>query len=257
MIVHIPHSSRIIPENLRGQIVLSEQELSLELTRMTDAFTDELFSFPDAVAVTFPLSRLIVDVERFPDDADEPMAKMGMGMIYTKSAHGKKLRRTLLPNERKQLVTTYYEPHHQALFEKVQTELDSTGKSLIVDCHSFPSIPLPCDIDQSNPRPDFCVGTDPFHTPGDLIELTTQVIGKMGFNVEIDRPYLGSLVPKALYRKDKRVASIMIEVNRKLYMDELSGKKTAAFDQIREHIQIILKMIKEFHNQSWLVAKGE
>jgi hypothetical protein len=45
MILHIPHSSDVIPENLRDQIVLSDDDLAAELTLMTDAFTDELLPF--------------------------------------------------------------------------------------------------------------------------------------------------------------------------------------------------------------------
>ena len=108
MILHIPHSSPMIPEDLRDQIVLSDDDLSSELTWMTDAFTDELFAFPETATVTFPISRLLVDVERFPNDAHEPMAKVGMGMIYKNTAYGNKLRRTLLAGERRNLVTRYY-----------------------------------------------------------------------------------------------------------------------------------------------------
>jgi N-formylglutamate deformylase len=48
---------------------------------MTDAWTDEIvarIAF-DATRVIFPVSRLVVDPERFPDDADEPMAARGIG----------------------------------------------------------------------------------------------------------------------------------------------------------------------------------
>ena len=64
---------------------------------MTDAFTDELFALPNAIRVISPVSRLVLDVERLPDDS-EPMAKVGMGMIYTKTADGRPLRRTLIPD---------------------------------------------------------------------------------------------------------------------------------------------------------------
>ena len=44
--------------------------LSLELLRMTDAYTDELFALPERLAyrIVFPVSRLVVDPERLADD---------------------------------------------------------------------------------------------------------------------------------------------------------------------------------------------
>jgi len=42
-ILHIPHSSNIIPEEERANIMLNDNELADELLKMTDWFTDELF----------------------------------------------------------------------------------------------------------------------------------------------------------------------------------------------------------------------
>jgi N-formylglutamate deformylase len=244
MILHIPHSSHVIPENFRDQIVLSDDELAAELILMTDAFTDELFTLSDATTVRFPISRLLVDVERFPDDAEEPMSKVGMGMIYTLTASNKKLRRILRSHEIKALISLY-ETHHQALMKAVETELEKHGKALIVDCHSFPSHPLPCDRDQSTPRPEFCIGTDSFHTPEALTQTVEMNLKKMGYTVGMNQPHEGTLVPLAFYRKDSRVASIMIEVNRSLYMDEIAGTKNSAFDLVKKQIQTLLCSIKE------------
>jgi N-formylglutamate deformylase len=246
MILHIPHASRTIPEILRDQIVLTDAELAAELTLMTDAFTDELYALAGTPTVRFPISRLLVDVERFADDVQEPMSEVGMGMIYTRTAHGKKLRRTLQPQERSQLVGQYYEAHHRRLTTVVQAELETHGQALIIDCHSFPSRPLPCDRDQSIPRPDFCLGTDAFHTPRGLAQATARRIQEMGYRVGINRPYAGTMVPIAFYQKDRRVASIMIEVNRSLYMDELAGTKTGGFDTVKEQIQALLGSIRAF-----------
>ncbi len=44
LIVHIPHSSIFIPENERLTLCLSDAELHEELLRMTDRYTDDLFS---------------------------------------------------------------------------------------------------------------------------------------------------------------------------------------------------------------------
>jgi len=246
MILHIPHSSDIIPEAFRDQILLSDDDLAAELMLMTDAFTDELFAFPDATMLRFPISRLLMDVERFPDDAEEPMSKVGMGMIYTLTASGNKLKRTLQPQETRTLISQYYETHHQALWREVNIELEKYGKALIVDCHSFPSHPLRCDKDQSIPRPEYCIGTDSFHTPETLTKTIALNLRKKGFSARMNQPYEGTLVPMAFYRKDRRVASIMIEINRSLYMDENVGGKTSAFDSVKKQIDSILYSIKQF-----------
>ena len=247
MILHIPHSSCIIPDNFRDQIVLSDKELLAELLLMTDAFTDELFALPEATILQFPISRLLVDVERFSDDTKEPMSSVGMGMIYNRTAYGNALKRELQTHERQSLVQ-YYATHHERLFEEVNKELENYGQALIVDCHSFPSIPLECDMNKSIPRPDFCIGTDSFHTPDLLIQIAGQKIKEMGYTLELNQPYSGSIVPMAFYHKDRRVASIMIEVNCKLYMDEMTGVKNDTSESTQNNIQTILNSLKEFQH---------
>ena len=80
MILHIPHAST---DTFEKEFLC---DLKLELERMTDADTDKLFSHPEATRIVFPVSRLICDVERFEDDAVEPMAKKGMGVCYTSNS---------------------------------------------------------------------------------------------------------------------------------------------------------------------------
>ena len=41
VILHIPHSSLLIPNNFREDIRLSEPEIETELRLMTDSYTDE------------------------------------------------------------------------------------------------------------------------------------------------------------------------------------------------------------------------
>jgi N-formylglutamate deformylase len=53
-----------------------------------------------------------------------------------------------------------------------------------------------------------------------------------GYSVAADTPFSGALVPLASYRKDRRIMSVMIEVNRRLYMDEDTGFKNRNFDKV-------------------------
>ena len=243
MILHVPHASREIPERYRQQIVLPDNALHAELTRMTDAYTDELFVSPESHAIIFPLSRLLVDVERYADDDAEPMSAVGMGVIYTRTAHGEPLKRILQPQEIAHMRSRYYDTHHKALADAVQAELAASQRALIVDCHSFPSRPLPCDRDQSGARPDICIGTDAFHTSLLESERLQKFFRNRGYTVDIDRPYAGTIVPIDVLGKDSRVASIMIEINRALYMNEVTGAKAGGYERVKQDIQDALHVL--------------
>ena len=89
MILHLPHASTLIPKNLRQDFLLSDQELQEELNRITDHATDAIFqgAFSKANAIVFPVSRLVVDPERFSKDSQESMSQVGMGVTYYAPVH--------------------------------------------------------------------------------------------------------------------------------------------------------------------------
>jgi len=239
MILHIPHASTLIPDEQRSTLLLSDADLERELLCMTDRHTDLLFRHPDAIVVCFPLSRLVVDVERFPDDGEEPMAEKGMGRFYSLTSDGKPLRKPLGWEEESRRCA-WYERHHHALSRAVEKELEASGRALIVDCHSFPDLPLPCDIDQSRPRPEICIGTDPFHTPAWIADFLEKAFMELGYEVERNRPFAGAIVPLKTYRIEPRVWSVMIEINRRLYMDEPTGLRLPRFGFIQRDIATVL-----------------
>lgn len=247
MILHIPHASTVIPEDYRPQFILTDDELNTELIRMTDAFTHELFASPNATIVLFPYSRLLVDVERFPDDQQEPMSSVGMGMLYQKTSHGEDLRRPLSNTESSELQQLYAD-HHRTLTGAVEAELEANGRAFIIDCHSFPNQPLPCDRNQNTPRPDFCIGTDLFHTPIPLVDAAVKFLRSEGYDVGIDEPYAGALVPQEHFDQDQRVTSIMIEISRRLYMNESTGAKITAFDAVQKVVLDLLRAIERCAN---------
>jgi hypothetical protein len=64
-----------------------------------------------------------------------------------------------------------------------------------------------------------------------------------GFRLGLDEPYSGSIVPMKHYQKYRQVKSIMLEVNRKLYLNaDYSGGPR--FDEIQVVISEFLKSIK-------------
>jgi N-formylglutamate amidohydrolase len=237
-IVHIPHASVLIPEEVREQFVLSDEALRLELLRMTDWYTDEIFGqLPGCVDVAFPVSRLVVDPERFENDQDEAMSEIGMGVIYQNTSELTSLRRALGQIERKRLIEDFYHPHHAKLNQLAKCKLENNGHCLVLDAHSFPARPLFYEIDKKQRRPEICIGTDEFHTPQNLIGLAVGLFESAGFEVGLNSPFAGAMVPSDFYNKDKRLWALMIEVRRDLYMDEQSGEKLPGFDEVRNIIR--------------------
>jgi N-formylglutamate amidohydrolase len=231
LILHIPHSSAHIPD-YTGYVV-SEERINLEILKLTDWHTDDLFSDTEDIKVIAGFSRVFCDVERFSDDTQEVMAKYGMGVLYAKTDSGEEMRK-VFESFREEILNKYYFPHHQRLSDAVNKELKAHGQSLIVDCHSYSNDPFLRDLNQNTNRPDFCIGTDDYHTPTKLIELSKEFFGKRGYSLGINEPYGGSIVPMEHYQKNPNVHSIMLEINRKLYLESGSNLKHYNYQSIKE-----------------------
>jgi len=218
---------------------------------MTDWHTEDLFGVPGLQRIIFPVCRLVVDPERFLEDEEEVMAARGMGVIYTRTSGGDPLRMPPSPEERARLIDRFYWPHHRRLSEAVDGALEEHGYALVIDCHSFPSQPLPCDLDQDPSRPDLCIGTDPLHSPGWLRDATTSAFraADSSLSIGVDRPYSGALVPLEAWGQNPRVLAVMIEVNRRLYLDEATGQPHALYPAIhlliREAVAQLFIVVQE------------
>lgn len=250
LIFHVPHDSTDIPADVQSQFVLDDKQLKNEILKMTDHYTARLFfsnSNPQNI-VRAPISRLVVDVERFVEDSAEPMAEKGMGVIYSQTSDGRPLRRPISEAERRILLERYYFPHHQSLELLVEEKLRIHGKCLVLDCHSFPSVALPYECSEAGARrPDICLGTDGFHTPPQLAERLFIEFSALGFRVALNDPFSGALVPISRYQKDNRVLAVMIEVNRSLYMDEASGEPNEKLSELAQVIRAtILKCLQNY-----------
>ena len=246
LILHIPHSSVNIP--LFEGYIKDADKIKNELTKLIDWYTDELFYSKSDIMIIAPFSRIFCDVERFENDEDEIMSKVGMGVLYESCDDGSLLRKVSLIL-RSRIIKDYYWKHHNVLLEEVNKQLINDGSCLIVDCHSYPSKPLTRDLDQTANRPDFNIGTDKYHTPQKLIDASIAYFEQRGFSIGVDWPYKGTIVTLAHYQKNKKVNSIMLEVNRKLYLQEPSNDKSEKYNETKKIIGGFIEMIKNEINR--------
>ncbi|GMA33184.1 N-formylglutamate amidohydrolase [Litorihabitans aurantiacus] len=250
MILHVPHASRVIPADARASIVLGDAALERELDLMTDSFTDVLAQraveglATSAQVIAAPVSRLAVDVERFPDER-EVMNEVGMGAVYTRTHDGGVLRH----EADLALVARYGDPHARRVRDAVARDLESAGAAVLIDVHSYPSRRLPYEIfPEEAHRPEICLGVDDDHTPPELVDLARDAFGD--FEVAINTPFAGTYVPLDYYGTDRRVASLMIEIRRDTYMDEESVELHDDADRV---VAALRRLIGEGHG--WGAAR--
>ena len=242
IILHIPHSSPVIP-SMEGYVV-DAHFLTNEVLKLTDWYTDDLFYSAEDEVIKAEFSRVFCDPERFTNDAEEVMYQYGMGVLYELSDEGQMMRE-VTPELKEKVLNDYYEKHHSALNAAVNKQLSSNGKALIIDCHSYPSKPLNREIDKNPLRPDFNIGTDAFHTPKHLLDVSVAYFKNAGYTLGVNYPYKGALVPMEHYKKNNQVQSIMLEVNRALYLNEPSNIRSDNYLEIKRVTANFIQTMKD------------
>lgn len=225
VILHVPHSSRVIPPHVRAGIVLDDVALERELDHITDAHTAEIAAQAASLAAVRPwqfvnrLSRLVVDPERFPDEREEMLA-VGMGAVYTRTTHRAELRSA--DHDAAPLLDNYFHPYAAAMTEAVSERLEAVGRAIVIDVHSYPTERLPYEVHGDDPRPPICLGVDGYHTPAGLLDCAEKAFADFG-GTGINSPFRGTYVPLKYYEADPRVSALMIEIRRDQYMTEPGG----------------------------------
>ncbi|MFD0306244.1 N-formylglutamate amidohydrolase [Streptomyces sp. NPDC127119] len=235
VILHVPHSSRTVPADVRNGIVLDDAALERELDHITDSHTARIAAEAAVQCAALPwqfvnrLSRLVIDPERFPDEREE-MRAVGMGAVYTRTTHGEPLRPVDDPDRpghpgvvtEQPLLERYFHPYARAMTDAVTQRLAAAGRAVIIDVHSYPTDRLPYELHGDGPRPPVCLGTDAFHTPPDLLAHAEKAFAGFG-GTGVDSPFAGTYVPLRYYGTDRRVSALMIEIRRDVYMTEPGG----------------------------------
>ena len=220
-VIHVPHSSTRIPDDVRTQLLLDDGELAEELRLMTDTRTDELAALAARQVVPRPwlfvnhLSRLVVDPERLPDEHEE-MYGVGMGAVHTRTSAGLVLRDGDNHAERL-LLKRFFAPYAESLADLIDDRIVACGYAVLVDLHSYPVHSLPYELHQDARRPPVCLGVDVDHTPTALRERAFRACSAIG-EVVVNEPFAGSYVPLRHFGRDNRVSSVMVELRRDTYM---------------------------------------
>lgn len=225
IILHIPYASVAGLGNTKWD---DKVGLIQEVRRWTDWYTDLIFvpaNRPEVKSITADYSRFVVDVERLEDD---PLEEIGQGIIYTQF-NG--LKRNINEDERQGLKGYYH-----SYIKQLKSMLNE--HSLLIDCHSFPSDLSDVDIyigvndDRSRPT-DF------------VIELVAEVFKQFGFSVRINHPYSNAIAPQT----DFVYNSIMIELNKRIYLNEHTLELTELANKVRTILDRLYMLLLNYSEE--------
>ncbi len=247
-----PHSGDYYPSDF-----IEAARIDLATLRCSeDSHVDELFV--SALEHGAPLlkacyGRAYLDPNREPWELDPAMFQTplpahvnttslrvigGLGTIPKIVSDGVEIYRDKLAfDEAESRVRRLYYPYHQALQQLLREATDRHRFCLLVDCHSMPSIGGPMDRDAGARRADIVLG-DRFSTTcaPQITELAQTVLSEAGFKVSRNVPYAGGFTTYDYGRPGNGVHTLQIEVNRAIYMDEVSYEKSAGFAEVRDRL---------------------
>lgn len=214
VVLHVPHDSRYIPEEVAADFVATPEEIDAELDKVTDFGTGALaVAARDGAGrrqwlVRNEVSRLVADPGRFYNQRAS-MEASGRGAVYTRLSDGGVLRPAGF--DPSAIKARYFFAYDDQVAQVVRARLSEAGAAVIVDVHSYANQPEAYRIHSGKLLPDVCIGTHSVHSPAVLTDTVARVFAAAGFNVERNTPFTGVYVP-ADYESNAQVLGIMFEV---------------------------------------------
>ncbi|MDR3450402.1 MAG: N-formylglutamate amidohydrolase [Alphaproteobacteria bacterium] len=254
-IIGSPHSGRIYPADF-------DYACPLPLLRQAeDAYVDELVtgaSQAGATVVMAEFPRSMIDVNRAETDIDpaaidgawpvplapDAMTLRGFGLVRRLCRNGVLLYRApLKAAEAMRRIETYYRPYHEGLRSLVQMRLAQQGVCYLLDMHSMSD-----RFENGISRPDFVLGDrdgtscDPAFT-----RRVQRILQDMGYRVVLNDPYKGREIMRRYGATGAPgtggAQALQIEINRKLYLDEINIEKSSGFARLREDLTEFFRLV--------------
>jgi N-formylglutamate deformylase len=261
LVLDSPHSGVDYPEDFRSccdPAVLRKAE---------DTHVEKLYDFAPALGVAwiealFPRSYLDanrntteLDVELLADAWDEPVEtdpaqlskiRLGKGLVWRCTDDGVPLYdRKLSAAEVRARIDRCWRPYHAAVADAIEKAHARHGYSIHLNCHSVPAVAAQNATDFPGlVHADFVVGDRDGTTAAPaLSRWICELLRGFGYRVEYNHPYKGVELVRRYGDPAHDRHSIQVEINRKLYMDEDSLAMHAGFDQLRGHLQDMVRRL--------------
>lgn len=253
--VTIPHSGERVPELTPWLKNLSEEILMSDVDRYVDVLYKPALEKLNIPFQTTEWHRYAVDLNRQPEDVDQASV---IGATKPAGAHLDGYHWVMTKNEvqlmpapmsretHQKLTQLIYDPFHSKVKEIYDSFRQKKQSSIYhIDAHSMPSLGTRMHKDPGERRADIvisdCLGKSCSSTFRDLV-IAAYVTA--GFKVGYNWPYLGGKVTEQYGHPDRGQHVLQVELNRSLYMDEVTKKIKPSSIQVQDKIILALTAIK-------------
>ncbi len=263
-VINSPHSGSCYPAAFLAQSRLTTDAIR----RSEDCFVDELFSGAlhlgaPLLCANFPRAYLDVNCEPFeldpkmfietlPSHVNSQSMRVGggLGTVPRIVGDGMEIYRHRLPlSEAFGRIETIYRPYHKRLRDLIIRSRAQFGVAYLLDCHSMPGS---VRLGERGVKPDFIIGNRfGASASNDFTNAGFSILHGLGFTVSLNKPYAGGFITEHYGRPLQGIHALQIEVNRSLYMDEQTCRKSddfAALKSVLDHF--LAQLLSDFSAQS-------
>ena len=255
-----PHSGTVYPADFRTIVP------HLTLRRAEDTHVEALYAAaPDhgAVLIAADFPRSYIDANRSLLDIDAALldgtwpgpinvskkTEKGIGLVWRLLDTGEPIyARKLTVAEVQARIATCYAPYHKAVRDAINAAQKHYGAVWHINCHSMPATSsIISEEGPGVPRADFVLGDrDGTSCAPAFTAFVALTLRGMGYDVRINDPYKGVELVRAYSDPSAHKHSLQIEVNRKLYMDEVSRERNANFAKLQGDISTLIAAISNY-----------
>jgi N-formylglutamate deformylase len=261
LVLDSPHSGVSYPDDFGYASDLAV------LRRAEDTHVEKLYDFAPGLGVAwiealFP--RSYVDANRNTTDIDvslfdEPWPdavttdfgalkklRLGKGLIWRTTDDGVPIyRRALSVAEVRARIANCWQPYHAAVAEAIDAAQARHGYSIHLNCHSMPAIASSHATEfPGEAHADFVIGDrDGSTASGALVKLVCDHLRGCGYSVSYNHPYKGVELVRRYSNPSAHRHSVQVEINRKLYMDEMTLAMTDGAPALRQHLRSMVTML--------------
>ncbi len=179
------------------------------------------------------------------------IARNGLGLLKAKSRYGEPVQeRKFTVAEITERLERCHRPYHAELDRIIKETHAAFGVVNHISCHCMSAVGAPTHPDAGQERKDFCIGnlcSDGFVTStDDYIDFIIGTIESMGFTCAKNSPYGGAELNHRHAAPDKGINSVLVEINKKRFMDVKTFRKAEGFNEIKAAADELLRAISEY-----------